>query len=182
MGHLVGPRRSRRFVTGLVAAFYMGAISCNSAMGPEDLKPDPSAPVQSSALRYSAVADQHGVSGIVPVEYTNMGSSPVYFDGCGIWLEHLNHGDWTAVFANPCPGVGVTTRIDPGGTDRRDFTFRHPADLDTYPRFPTEPVSGVYRVVMQLHAGTRVVAGVEMPSEPLPHESGRSNAFWLDFP
>jgi len=35
---------------------------------------------------------------------------------------------------------------------------------------------------MQLYASTRLIGGVEVTADPLPPDSGRSNAFWLDFP
>ena len=167
-----------------IIVFLLGA--CRDTLGPGDIEPDLSAPVQSSALYYLVEKDELGWNGLVPVSYVNRSGQPVFLDLCETWLEWLPNRTWVKAHQGVCPGGPgflPPTRIDPGQAFQLDYRFSHWFDPNVLPRFPTDPpTSGVYRVVMQFYARTEVVDGVEEPRDPLPLDSGRSNAFWLEFP
>jgi hypothetical protein len=175
-----GMNHAGHFATALALC---GLSACSSVLGPEDIRPDPDAPVQTSELRYALHRDQFRDVVTVPLTFTNASPEPVYFDHCGMWLEQRHGGRWRTAFQQPCPAAAVPAqRIDPGEVFETALTVQQPLDTDTYPRFQAPARSGVYRVIVQLYRTTRVVGEMAYVEAPLPPDRGRSNTFWLDFP
>lgn len=186
MGHLLSKvfqRENRALAIWLVLGL-LGAMGCGDTVGPDDFGPDdvlpePDAPVQTSALRYTMVPGPFDVHTTIGLTYTNKTSAPVYFNPCKIWLG--TH-DGSLAFSDVCVGYVAPIRIDPGGVLQRDLSIRQPFEENWFPRFRVDPVSGRYRVFMELHARTEFDAGFELVRDPLPIAAGRSNVFWLEFP
>lgn len=85
------------------------------------------------------------------VQYTNYGSTPRYFTGCGapseMVLQKLMGGLWVTVYGNIVAGCeGAPLVVQPGAT--HSFVFRiHGAVAGLYePRFDVDEVPGTYRV------------------------------------
>jgi len=73
--------------------------SCVTAIGPDDLREDPEAPVQSSALYYDVVLDAFAFTGAIPLTYHNRDGSVRFVHLCHLWLESRPKDTWTPVFS-----------------------------------------------------------------------------------
>jgi hypothetical protein len=176
-----GPARTPAIwlVFGLLAALGCGDSLGPDHPGPDPVEPEPDAPVQTSALLYTMERGPLDLSAVIGLTYTNKTSANVYFDNCNIWLG--TH-DGSQAFRRVCIGQTTPTRIDPGGVLQTTLRIRQPFEANSFPRFEVDPVSGLYRVFMQLYARTEFDAGFEVVRDPLPVAAGRSNVFRLEFP
>ncbi len=157
---------------------------CKDAVGPSDVRAQPNAPFQTSALTYRLADDGTVYHVIVPLTYVNHTSGPVYQGWCASSLERKAGKRWVRVFAPTCPTGGqVTNTYEVGLTYHLDFSIWGTHVSNAGPSFLVSPAAGIHRIVYALYRkSTPIAVGLAEGSDPLDLSERVSNEFWLDLP
>jgi hypothetical protein len=159
------------------------ATGC-ATFGPDDVDPDPSAPVQTSALRYRLVDNGVGDYELtIPWTYRSERPSTLYYDRCTSTLEKKVNEVWLRAYFLICPLSDSAVDSIPAGSLFTSAFFVYACyEANCAPRMEIEPIPGVYRLVIGLYASAVLQGGVTLLRDSPPLDDRRSNAFWLDLP
>ncbi len=169
---------ARTCVGGILALL----VACRNDLGPEDVRPDPAAPIQTSGSAYTLVDNGLGdYEQTIPWTFTNTSPSVIFVYQCFGRLEKQQGSAWVVAYRVICPQSATSNPVPAGGsfTGRLDvIACRVPNCL---PRFEVDPIPGVYRLVVGLFSSV-TAQGAPIVKDSLAVELRRSNPVWLAVP
>jgi hypothetical protein len=166
------------------------ACSASDASAPQAPAPtttierDRLASFQTDSLSYQVRAGSNGYEAAIGVTFTNQSPATAYFQNCagatGSNVERLTNGQWTLAWSAILPAcVSQPIVVQPQATYRMTLTiYAAYPECNCDPKFRTDSVSGVYRIVWnQLYGSYN--GGTLAYGSALPFEMRVSNPFVL---
>lgn len=142
-----------------------------------------SAAIQTDADAYDLRAGPIGYTATIGFVFTNRRQTPVYVANCGgdapPGLERFRNGEWVRAWTpvvRLCLSPSIVIEAGKKYQGELDLFAGYP-DGNTYPKFKTAPIPGVYRLVWDFLLSSH--DSRDYPYDPLPLDERVSNSFTL---